>query len=329
MEFKLRSARALAAMAAAGALAAAVAGTARAEEKVTYLFPAPPVLPAFGPIQLAKGKGYFKAAGLEVAFQVGKGGVDVAKQVGAGNAPLGGGLADGPIIVRAQGIPVRAVGVFGGKGFMQLAVRNDAGIKTPADLKGKTVAVAAFQDTTYYALRGMLASAGLKESDVTALPLGFRAPQMAVIEGKAQACACVADWLPAFHQHKVPFTIIKSEDYFPHMAQAILASDDVIKKNPKMVKAFVGAAMKGMKDIMANPEASAKEFAAFVPAWKGKEGYITAVFKYYAELVYPGQAKLGEMNVERLKKLQAFYVSQGIARTAVPIEELYTNEFVQ
>ena len=30
-----------------------------AAESVTYLFPAPPVLPAFGPIQLAKGKGYF------------------------------------------------------------------------------------------------------------------------------------------------------------------------------------------------------------------------------------------------------------------------------
>jgi len=36
-------------------------------EKITYLFPAPPVLPAFGPIQLAQGKGYFKDAGLDVA----------------------------------------------------------------------------------------------------------------------------------------------------------------------------------------------------------------------------------------------------------------------
>ena len=40
--------------------------TAQAAEKVTYLFPAPPILPAFGPIQLAKGKGYFKEAGLDV-----------------------------------------------------------------------------------------------------------------------------------------------------------------------------------------------------------------------------------------------------------------------
>ncbi len=47
------------------------------------------------------GKGYFKEAGFEVEFAVGRGGVDVAKQVGAGNAPLGGIVADGPIMVRA------------------------------------------------------------------------------------------------------------------------------------------------------------------------------------------------------------------------------------
>ena len=39
---------------AAGGLAAS-GGTVAAQEKVTYLFPAPPMLPAFGPIRLAQG----------------------------------------------------------------------------------------------------------------------------------------------------------------------------------------------------------------------------------------------------------------------------------
>ena len=93
-------------------------------EEVTYLFPAPPVLPAFGPIQIAKGNGYFKAEGLEIKFRRAKGGVDVAKQVGVGNADLGGGLADGPIIVRAQGVPVRSVAVFGGRARQRLRLRR-------------------------------------------------------------------------------------------------------------------------------------------------------------------------------------------------------------
>src|SRR5260221_3919289 len=135
-------------------------------EKITYLFPAPPILPAFGPIQIAQGKGYFTAAGLDVSFAGGRGGVDVAKQVGAGNAPLGGIVADGPIMVRGNGVPVKIVAVFGGKGFMQLVVREDSGIEKPADLKGKTITVMSYQDTTFYALLGLLASAGLTQNDV-------------------------------------------------------------------------------------------------------------------------------------------------------------------
>src|ERR1700728_5230043 len=95
---------------------------ARADEKITYLFPAPPLLPAFGPIQLAKGKGYFSQAGLDVSYAVGRGGVDVAKEVGAGNAPLGGIVADGPIMVRQNCVPIKIVAVLRGQGFMPRVV---------------------------------------------------------------------------------------------------------------------------------------------------------------------------------------------------------------
>src|SRR5436189_6234862 len=99
------------------ALALAASGTGvRAAETVTYLFPAPPMLPAFGPIQLAKGKGYFADAGREANYAVGRGGVDVAKQVGAGNAPIGGIVAEATIMVRGNGAPIEPAAVFGGKG---------------------------------------------------------------------------------------------------------------------------------------------------------------------------------------------------------------------
>src|SRR5258708_13067118 len=76
-------------------------------EKVTYLFPAPPILPAFGPIQLAQGKGYFTAAGLDVSFAVGRGGVDVAEQVGAGNPPPGAIAPDAPASLPAHRLPLK------------------------------------------------------------------------------------------------------------------------------------------------------------------------------------------------------------------------------
>jgi NitT/TauT family transport system substrate-binding protein len=300
-----------------------------AAESITYLFPAPPMLPAFGPIQLAKGKGYFADAGLDVTFAVGRGGVDVAKQVGAGNAPLGGIVADAPIVVRGNGVPIKMVAVFGGKGFMQLVVREDSGIEKPADLKGKTITVMSFQDTTFYALLGLLASAGLTQDDVNIQAVGPTGVWEFVAAGKSAGMAGVPDWIPPVQAAGVKVKIIPTDEYFPHMAQAIAASDQIIKDNPDMVRKFVKAALRGMKDIMDDPDKAATEFVSFVPEWKGKEGAIKAAFNYYAKLVYPGQATLGEINVERLSKLQDFYLAKGIITKKSPVDELYSNAFVK
>ena len=270
--------------------------TAFGAEKITYLFPAPPLLPAFGPIQLAKGKGYFTEAGLDVDFAVGRGGVDVAKQVGAGNALLGGIVADGPIMVRGNGVPIKIVCVFGGKGFMQLVVREDSGITKPADLKGKTITVMSYQDTTFYALLGLLASVGLTQSDVDIQQAGPVGVWQSVATGKSAGMAGVPDWIANVQATGTKVNVIPTDDFFPHMAQAIGVSDQVIKDKPDLIRAFVKAALRGMKDIMDNPDKAADEFVSFVPQWKGKEGEVKVALNYYAKLVYPGQKQLGEVN---------------------------------
>ncbi|MEN3379856.1 MAG: NitT/TauT family transport system substrate-binding protein [Hyphomicrobiales bacterium] len=309
--------------------ASPVSTPAFAAESITYLFPAPPILPAFGPIQLAKGKGYFSDAGLDVSFAVGRGGVDVAKQVGAGNAPIGGIVADAPIMVRGNGVPIKMVAVFGGKGFMQLVVREDSGIEKPSDLKGKTITVMSFQDTTFYALLGLLASAGLTQDDVNIQAVGPTGVWEFVATGKSAGMAGVPDWIPPVQAAGVKVKVIPTDEFFPHMAQAIAVSDQVIKERPEMVQKFVTAALHGMKDIIDDPNKAADDFVTFVPEWKGKEGAVKAAFNYYAKLVYVGQSKLGEINVERLTTLQDFYLAKGIIQKKTPVEELFTNQFIK
>jgi NitT/TauT family transport system substrate-binding protein len=301
----------------------------RAAESVTYLFPAPPVLPAFGPIQLAKGKGYFAEAGLEVNFAVGRGGVDVAKQVGAGNALIGGIVADGPIMVRQNGVPIKIVAVFGGKGFMQLVVREDSGIEKPADLKGKTITVMSYQDTTFYALLGLLASTGLSQDDVNIQAVGPTGVWEFVAAGKSAGMAGVPDWIPPLQAAGVKVKIIPTDEFFPHMAQGIGVSDQAIKQKPEVVRAVVKAALRGMNDIMDDPDKAADDFVRFVPDWNGKEGAVKATFNYYVKFVYPGQRVLGEVNVERLAKLQDFYLAKGLIQRKSPVEDLYTNAFIK
>jgi NitT/TauT family transport system substrate-binding protein len=320
----LRGAAAITVSAGLGSLA----WPARAAEKITYLFPAPPLLPAFGPIQIAKGRGYFTQAGLEVSYAVGRGGVDVAKQVGAGNAPLGGIVADAPIVVRQNGVPVKIVCLFGGKGFMQLVVRKDSGIEKPSDLKGKTITVMSFQDTTFYALLGLLASAGLTQSDVNIESAGPVGVWQMVATGKSVGMAGVPDWIPPLEAAGVAVSVLPTDQFFPHMAQAVAASDQTIKERPDLVRSFVQAALHGMKDIMDDPDKAAADFVKFVPEWTGKENQVKEAFAYYDKLVYPGQKVLGEVDPQRVAKLQDFYLAKGIIQKKSPVDELFTNQFV-
>ena len=316
---------------AAAGIACMASTAALAAEKMTYLFPAPDFLPAFAPFQLAKAKGYYTAAGLDVTFQVGKGGADVAKQVAVGNADLGGGIGDTPIIVRANGLSVRGVALLGGQALTQIVVRKDAGIKTLADLKGKPIGVLAFQDTTYYNLLGALASVGLKKDDVSAQAVGAAGVVQLMISKDLVAISGVPEWTAAIEAAGIGVDIYPINQIFPAMAQAILASDETIAKRPQVVRGFSAATLRALRDIVADPATAAKDYVAAVPQHAGKEALIENILRRYVTLVYPvaKPEDLGKFDSARLAAVQKFYVDNGIVQTAVPIDTVYTNDFVK
>ena len=313
---------------AAAAMTAGVTTTASAED-VTYLLPAPLSLPAFGPFVVAQQRGYFKAEGLNVTFQVAKGGVDVAKQVGAGNAVVGGGIGDTSIIVRPNGVPVKAVAVLGGGALMQLVLDKDKNLHTVKDLKGKTVTVLAYQDTTYFALLGMLASQGMTKDDVNAQAAGPVNVWKLFLSGQSDAFASTPDWTALVMGAKKNIEVIPSDSLFKSMAQAIIASDETIQKNPQLIQKIVTATLKGMKDIMADPAGAAADFIKATPELAGKEEFVTLSFQLYNKYVYGGQKVLGEMDEARLSALQDFYVKEGLVKSKTAVKDLYTNQFIK
>ena len=298
-------------------------------QEITYLLPAPSFLPAFAPWMLAQQRGYFQQEGLKVNFVTAKGGVDCAVQVGAGNAPIGGAIGDTPIIARAQGVPIKAVALLGGRALAHLAVHDGKGINGPKDLKGRTVSVMAYQDTTYYVLLGMMASAGLKKNDVDAQAAGPAGVWQLFAAGKTDAMSAVPEWIVNAKSAGAKVKVYESDQHFNSMAQIVIASERTIKENPELVRKVVRATLKGLRDIMQNPKAVVADYVAAVPQYKGKEAYIEEVLGLYNTLVYPGQKTLGIIEPARLSTLQKFYVAQGIVQKETPIGDLYTNEFVQ
>jgi NitT/TauT family transport system substrate-binding protein len=298
-----------------------------APEEITYLLPAPPNSPAFAPWILAQQKGYYADENLKINFIVAKGGVDVAKQIGAGNAIIGGAIGDTPIVVRANGIPVKAIAVLGAGSVTMVAANPDDNIKSLKDLKGKTVTVMSYTDTTYYAFLGNLRTAGLSKTDVQIQAAGPAGVWQVFTAGKAAAFAGVPDWVVNATDAGAKVELLETTG-FKSMAQAILASDDTIKNRPELLKRLVRATLRGMEDIMKDPKAATASYVEALPAYKGKEASIEATFNLYRKYVYANQKVLGQIDPARMESVQKFYVSEGIVAKATPINELYTNQFV-
>ena len=312
-----------------GLCAVAANGPAMAAEKITYLLPAPPSLPAFAPWVLAKHLGYYAEAGYDVDFVVARGGVDVAKQIGVGNAPIGGAIGDTPIIVRGNGVPVKSVGLMGGGAMTVVVGRKDRGIEKLEDLRGKKISVLAFQDTTYYALLGALASRNITKNDVNAQAVGPAAVASLVVAGTVDACACTPDWEIDVKEGVKDTVSLPTTDYFQSMAQAILASDKTIAERPDMVRGIVKATLRGMQFVMNDPQKAALVYVEASPSFKGKEELMKKILANYTERTYKGQAVLGAMDPQRLSNLQKFYKQQGFIEAELPVDQLYSNDFIK
>ena len=310
---------------------AAVRPSFAAVEKMTYLFPAPAFLPAFIPFQLALKRGYYAKNNLEVTFQTGRGGADVAKQVAVGNADLGGGVGETSMIVRPNDLPVRAVAQLGSRSLFQLTTRKDVNVRTIGDLKGKKLGVIGYQDTGYYALLAVLAASNIKRDELEIQAVGPAGVTQLMIAKSLDGIMAVPEWADAIETAGVPLDYFEIDKTFPAMAQAILTSDATIKARPDVVRGFVQAVMQAVRDCMTDPATAAKDYVSAVPQHAGKEADMERILRRYVKNVYATEpaSALGTYDPKRLATVQKFYVENKIIQTAVPVEDLYTNQFVK
>ena len=123
--------------------------------------------------------------------------------------------------------------------------------------------------------------------------------------------------------------VIPIRQYFPTMAQTILASDDTIAKKPELIRKVVRATLRGMADIVKDPDGATHDFVKATPENADREPELRQVISYYVKYVFTGQAVPGAIDEARLAKLQDYYVKQHIVDKPVPVAELYSNAFVK
>ncbi|WP_018389811.1 ABC transporter substrate-binding protein [Ancylobacter sp. FA202] len=143
------------------------------------------VNPDHAPLILAQEKGFFKARDLDVELVAPADPSAPPRLVAAGQADIAVSYQPSLYLQVKEGLPLVRFGTLISTPLTALVVLKDGPIKTIADLKGKTVgySVAGLEDAL---LGTMLASVGLKPTDVTMINVNF-ALSPALVAGKVDA----------------------------------------------------------------------------------------------------------------------------------------------
>jgi NitT/TauT family transport system substrate-binding protein len=254
--------------------------------------------------------------------------MDAIRQVGAGNAMFGFADASSVILARANDqLPIKLVAIVYSKPPQAIFCREDSGLKKPKDLEGNAIAAAAGS-----AIRALFpAFAKAAGIDAQTVRWGVTSSESLPALLAANRFPCIAEITVAealLQSRLQPAKSIRFaySDALSYYGHGIVASATTIASKPDVVRRFVEATVRGMKDAFADPAAAGAIMHKIVPLVDATiaKNETEAV----AELArIPGKA-LGEIDPARIEATLDMVKDAFRLATPVAVADVYAPGFV-
>jgi NitT/TauT family transport system substrate-binding protein len=219
----------------------------------------------FAGFYVAKDKGYYKDAGLDVTIK--PGGPDIAPEqvIAGGGADVIVDWMPAALAAREKGVPLVNIAQPFKRSGMELTCRAETGIKTPADFKGKTLGVWFFGNE--YPFLSWMSQLGLPTTGgadgVTVLKQGFNVDPLLQKQADCISTMTYNEYWQVIEAGVKPedLVVFKYEDQgVATLEDGLYVMEDKLKDAAfvdAMAK-FVKASMKGWDDARADPAAAVK-----------------------------------------------------------------------
>ena len=280
----------------------------------------------FAPLYVALEKGYFREAGIELELDY-KFETDGVALVGAGDLPFAVVSGEQVLLARAQGLPVTYVAAWYQEYPVSVVAKSDLQILIPQDLKGKKIGLPGLFGANYVGLRALLFEAKMSESDVTLDAIGFNQVELMATGKQDVVVGYTANEPIQLRARGIPVTEIRVADYVQLASNGLLASEKVISENPDLVRAFVGAFLKGLADTIASPEEAFELSKAHIPNFADLDADVqnevlaTSIEQWKAE-------RLGYSDPQAWENMQSVLLDMGLITEELDLSKAFTNEFV-
>jgi NitT/TauT family transport system substrate-binding protein len=202
-------------------------------------------------------KGFFKAEGIDLTINEGRGSGNTVQVVAAGSDTFG--MADSSSVISliAKGGEIKSVmTVLSSTGFSVVSLAS-SGIKTPKDLEGKSLAVSP-GDPLRQLFEALAAHHKLDLSKISFVQVDPAAKVVTVLEKRADALLGGADdqYFLIKYRGQEPAALRFADNGANIVGMTIVATNDTIKNKPDMVRRFVRASVKSWEEAKKNPDAA-------------------------------------------------------------------------
>jgi NitT/TauT family transport system substrate-binding protein len=282
----------------------------------------------YAPFYIAVDKGYFAQEGIELEFDY-RFETDGMKLVGAGELPLAVASGEQVPLARAQGLPVVYVMQWFQKFPVAVISPADKKIQSPADLVGQQVGLPGFFGASYIGWRGLLYKSAIKESDIKTQDIGFT--QVAALQqGKVDAVVGYVNNEPLQLQAAgMKINVIPVSDYVSMVANGIVTNEKTMREQPELIRGFVRALLRGLKDAIADPDAAFKTSTKFVEGLGRSPDSDAIQRQVLAESIKLWESrKLGQSDAAAWDATQEVLMSMGLLTEKIDSAQLFTNQFV-
>lgn len=278
----------------------------------------------FAPFYVAKSKGYYQNAGLNVTFHHGIV-PDLVGTMVAGKSTFVfvGGDEMLTALDKNRGLKILNVATVFQKYPVSLIVPADSPIKTLADLKGHSIGEPGPFGATHTGLLALLYNAHLSLSDVKAESIGFNQVS-ALITHKVDAVIGYSNNEPLqLERNGFKVRTFPVSDYQPIVSNGIVTTLDMYNNQFQTVRSFVQATLKGLQDVIANPTVGVDASKEQVP------GLNTAQAMDVLKATIPiwqGKGQLGYNDSSAWDATEKFLVAQKMISAQPNLSQLYTNK---
>lgn len=281
------------------------------------------------PWVVAQEQGFYEEAGLDVEIITPPNVAATMQYIGTDEADLAFTTSVDILTARSQGVPVVGIGTYGKNNNWGLMSKGGEPVD-PADLEGKLVGT--YNDAWSNAqLSIMMGSVGKTINDVTlvtadssTVPLLVE-DQVDVITGITNAEGSELESLGT------DYSIALSKDFGAPDAPVLMlaGNEEWLDANPDAAKAFMDATIEGLNYARTNPD---KAVQTFMDAYPDAQTFEFTALQWAATSALFGEdgadvtAADLEQSEESWQQLVDVAVEYGLIETAIPIEEIYTNE---